>query len=125
MTLEEFRQLRRQQEESKKFVPTLYADVFEHYSLYKMLREKNRCKLDILYYELEGVKAVDYTKEKGTYNNDARIEKYYRISDDISQLEKENTIIDNVLSGLEYIRDRVKEPSLRAKIEDGYFKTFI
>lgn len=123
MTLEEFKKQRAKAEELKKDIPPLYNSLFSNYSSYEMEYIKNRCKLDLLYYELEGVKGVDYTKEKGTYNKDARIEKYYSVSDEIAELEKSNDFIYTCIKGLENIRDSIKDASFKNKITECYFKT--
>ena len=123
MTLEEFRQARRKAEELKKEIPDFYKDLLEKYPRYVMEREKNLLKIDALYYELENVKGVDYTKQRNTYNHDAHIEKYYSISDEITELEQENSFINACIKGLEFIRDSIKDTTLKTKITECYFNT--
>lgn len=121
MTLEEFRAMRRRQEKIKDSMPAVYNDILRNYESYRMKYIRNKCKLEVLYYELEGVKAVDPTKERTTYNKDAHIEKHYKISDQIEELEKENAFIDTVLKALESIRDSIVNNELRQRITEGYF----
>lgn len=123
MTLEEFRQARRKAEELKKEIPDFYKDLLEKYPRYVMEREKNLLKIDALYYELENVKGVDYAKQRNTYNHDAHIEKYYSISDEITELEQENNFINACIKGLEFIRDSIKDTTLKTKITECYFNT--
>lgn len=123
MTLEEFRQARRKAEELKKEIPDFYKDLLEKYPRYVMEREKNLLKIDALYYELENVKGVDYAKQRNTYNHDAHIEKYYSISDEITELEQENSFINACIKGLEFIRDSIKDTTLKTKITECYFNT--
>lgn len=121
MTREEIRQHFKQIEKSKQEIPPFYDELLRHYQRYLHTRQGNDAKINLLYYELEGVKGLDYTREKGTYNKDAHIEKYYSISDQISELEKQNRIIDNCLKGLELIRDSIKDSTLKAKVTQCYF----
>ena len=123
MTLEEFRQARRKAEELKKEIPDFYKDLLEKYPRYVMEREKNLLKIDALYYELENVKGVDYAKQRNTYNHDAHMEKYYSISDEITELEQENSFINACIKGLEFIRDSIKDTTLKTKITECYFNT--
>lgn len=123
MTLEEFRQARRKAEELKKEIPDFYKDLLEKYPRYVMEREKNLLKIDALYYELENVKGVDYAKQRNTYNHDAHVEKYYSISDEITELEQENNFINACIKGLEFIRDSIKDTTLKTKITECYFNT--
>lgn len=123
MTLEEFRQARRKAEELKKEIPDFYKDLLEKYPRYVMEREKNLLKIDALYYELENVKGVDYAKQRNTYNHDAHVEKYYSISDEITELEQENSFINACIKGLEFIRDSIKDTTLKTKITECYFNT--
>ena len=123
MTLEEFRQARRKAEELKKEIPDFYKDLLEKYPRYVMEREKNLLKIDALYYELENVKGVDYAKQRNTYSHDAHIEKYYSISDEITELEQENSFINACIKGLEFIRDSIKDTTLKTKITECYFNT--
>lgn len=123
MTLEEFRQARRKAEELKKEIPDFYKDLLEKYPRYVMEREKNLLKIDALYYELENVKGVNYAKQRNTYNHDAHIEKYYSISDEITELEQENNFINACIKGLEFIRDSIKDTTLKTKITECYFNT--
>lgn len=123
MTLEEFRQARAKIEKLKQTIPWLYDNLFSNYELYVVEYVKNRHKLNTLYYELEGVKGLDYTKEKATYNKDARIEKYYKISDQIAELEKSNDLIYTCIKGLENIRDGIKDTSFKNNVTECYFKT--
>ena len=124
LTLEEFKRQQRKAEELKKEIPPLYSDLLEQYGHYARLHLKNGCLLDVLYYQLENVKGIDYSKEKGTYNNDARIERYYSISDRIAEVEKENAFIDSCINGLEAIRDSVQDADMKAKITECYFNVF-
>ena len=121
ITIEEFRKRRREAEELKKEIPPLYADILRQYETYKMLQLKNGCLLDMLYYELENVKGIDYTKEKGTYNKDAAAEKYYSISDRIAEVEKENVFISSCIDGLTAIKDSIQDAELKAKATECYF----
>lgn len=121
LTKEEFIARRRKAQELKKDIPQLYGDILSLYERYKMLQLKNGCLLDVLYYELENVKAVDYSKEKGTYSSDARIEKYYSISDRIAEAEKETTFINSCITGLEAIKDSIQDAELKAKATECYF----
>lgn len=121
MSKEEFIKILDHQREIRKNTPTLYDDVFILYERYKMLHTRNKYRLEILYYELENVKGVDYAKQKATRNEDARIEKYYSISEQISGLEKDNAFIENVLKGLEQIRDGITNKELRDRTTEGYF----
>lgn len=121
MTREEFRAMRKRQQEIKDSMPAIYNDILQNYEHYQMRYAMNKCKIDALYYELEGVKAVDLTKERGTYNKDAHIEKYYSLSDEIGKLEQENSFIETVLKALESIRDGIVNTELRNRITEGYF----
>ena len=121
MTLEEFKARRRKAQELKAEIPEIYSTILETYERYKMAYLKNGCLLDSLYYELENVKGVDYTKEKGTYNHDAHIEKYYSISDQIAEIEKENNFISACLNGLEKIKDSIQDQEIRRKAAECFF----
>lgn len=125
MTLEEFKQLRRKAEELKKDIPDIYRDILSNYERYAMKDKMLNIRLDILYYELEGVKAVDYSKEKGTYNKDASIEKYYNISDQIAEIEKEKSFITVCLRGLEAMKDAIQDKDIRAKATQCFFNVVL
>ena len=124
MTFDEFKKVRRKADELKKEIPTVYDELLSHYERYIMLREKNRCKIRLLYYELENVKGIDYGKQRNTYNHDAHIEKYYSVSDQITELEKENMYLTDCIKGLEYIKDNVKNATLKANLTACYFAIF-
>lgn len=121
MTFEEFKEIRQHQKEIKKTMPAMYNDIFNLYESYSLEYARNRNEIEILYYELENVKGVNYAKEKSTYNQDRQIEKYYSISDRIKDLEQANTFIANVLKGLEGIRDSIANKEIRDKATEGYF----
>lgn len=121
LTKEEFIARRRRAAEMKKEIPQLYGDILSLYERYKMLQLKNGCLLDVLYYELENVKAIDYSKEKGTYSKDAAAETYYNISDQITEAEKEAAFISSCITGLEAIRDAIQDGELKAKATECYF----
>lgn len=107
--------------EDLRLIPDAYRDVLRNYKYYKVKRIANDRIIENLYYDLENVKGVDYTKEKGTYNENARIENYYKISDHIAEREKENRVLDNVLSGLEKIKDGITDEKVKARIIEKYF----
>lgn len=97
----------------------------QEYEHYRIRYEINRNKINLLYYELEGVKGIDYTKEKhNAYNHDAHIERYYNISDQIAEKEKENDFIKECLKGLEYIKDNIKDKEIKAKVTKCFFNVF-
>lgn len=121
LTKEEFIARRRKAQELKKEIPQLYGDILSLYERYKLLQLKNGCLLDVLYYELENVKAIDYGKEKGTYNKDAAAERYYNVSDQIAEVEKENAFISSCITGLEAMKDAIQDAELKAKATECYF----
>ena len=73
-----------------------------------------------LYYELENVKGVDPTKEKNAFNKDLYIEKYYGISDLISEMEKEKSILDEYLESLDRIFSKIADPEMKRSIKAEY-----
>lgn len=123
MTLEEFKKRRAEIEKLRADIPTIYDDFLSKYENYTARHTANDIKIGVLYYELENVKGIDPSKERATYNHDAHVDKYYKISDEIARLEKENSFIDNCLKGIEYVRDLITDSSLKSKITECYFKT--
>ena len=107
--------------EDIRLIPDAYREVLHSYSYLKTKRIVNDRIIEGLYYDLENVKGVDYTKQKGTYSEDARIERYYKISDRIEEREKENKVLDNVLNGLEKIKDGITDAEIKARVIEKYF----
>ena len=101
-------------------VPYYLHLIFENYLQAKRKHDQSKILINILYYELSNVKGIDYTKEKGgSYSEDARIEKYYAISDRIREAEQEEQILKAYIKSLDRILRMVKDEPIREQIRKG------
>ena len=103
-------------------IPYIYFCMFHGYRFANTLYTTNKIKISDLYYHLENVKGIDYTKEKMSYNKDQSIERYYKISDRISDLEKQNKLIESYIKFLDGIFKKIEDQDLKKQIKEEYMK---
>ena len=92
-------------EEIKMFRLTLKRDY--SFLVYKI--EDLKLEIEQLYHKMGGVKSIDYSKTKGTTNQEA-IEQYkLSISEDISCIEKELAMYQDKLKKLDDVLDKLDD----------------
>ena len=103
-------------------IPYHFERIFENY--YKIQRSIviNRKMIENLYQDLSGVKGVDYSREKTSFNKDAHIEHYYQISDYIEMIEQENRIMETYINSLDKILNMITDGDLREAVRGKYMK---
>ena len=111
----------RREKELKKLIPEPFCNFFECAKRLQIEHEKNKVQLEILYYELTGVKGVDYSKQKSTFNQEARTAKYYKISDQIEDIEKKDKYIVICLNLLNKLKEVCKTDEQKEAIEELYY----
>ena len=57
-----------------------------------------------------------------SYNKDQSIERYYKISDRISDLEKQNKLIESYIKFLDGIFKKIEDQDLKKQIKEEYMK---
>lgn len=108
-----------------KAIPYYLDQIFSNYAALKKKLENNRNYIELLYYDLSGVKGLDYTKEKRSFNREAQIERYYQISDQIEQIEEQNRIIDEYIKALDQVLTMVKDEKIRETITETRIKDYL
>lgn len=104
-------------------IPYYLDQIFRSYRYIKRQQKTTRSFIDMLWYELENVKGIDYTKTKGTsINEDERIRKYYRLSDELQRKESEIEIMALYLATAERILKRIINEDLKEEIIKRYLE---
>ena len=101
-------------------IPLIYCTIFSGYASIRSKYKLNHDMISNLYYEMENVKGVDYTKEKAAFNKDRYIERYYKLSDSIEGYEAENKILKAYTDTIERIFESIPDPSLKEAIRKRY-----
>lgn len=103
---------------------SLYDHLFDSYRSIKGKYIINLGTIDNLYYELENVKGIDNTRVKGTYNEERRMNHFYKISELIENYEKENSILKEYLDLMETIANRIPDDSIRKYVKNNYLSIY-
>lgn len=101
-------------------IPYVYERMFQYYRSVKMNYQMNSKVISDLYYEMENVKGIDYTKEKGSFSKEKSMNKYHMISDKIDKYEKENITLKAYLDSLEKVCDGIRDPILKNAVRDRF-----
>lgn len=73
-----------------------------------------------LYYEMDNVKGADCTKERGAFNKDRYMEKYYKLSNLVHEYETENTLIEAYTDNIKKIFSKITDPGMQKAIRDEF-----
>lgn len=90
--------------------------IFLNYKKFYIYLYRLEIELSDLWYELENVKAVDYSKERTSFNQDLATERYYKISDQIQEKEKDIRFMKAILDGMKQFWELIPDPEIRDKI---------
>lgn len=119
-----YRQIMERELELKKKIPEPFNDLFKSVKYLQLEHARNKAQLDILYYELTGVKGRDYTKDCTAFNRDHANERYYKISDQIAEYEEADKYIKTALNLLQKLKGMLK-PEQQAAINELYYLSFL
>lgn len=86
-----------------------------YYSMFLKLNER----LSNLWYELEGVKAIQYDKEPSSHNNYLIQERKYALSEKIKEAQAQINSLNEKLSYIDCILEKM-QPEIRDTIIDIY-----
>ena len=106
--------------ESKKPIPYIYTLLFSEYRFVKQRYDLNTELIKDLYYELENVKGIDYSREKSSFTKERHDERYYRISDKIEELENQNELIKKYIDASEDMIGILNDKSMKEAIRKEY-----
>ena len=120
-----YEEIRRREKELTAIIPPPLNEMFKCMKTLQLQNARHTAQLNILYYELQGVKGVDYTREKGSFNQDAKTEKYYQISDRIKELEGEQEYITACISTLNKLKSRIRKKEIQDAITEMYYYKFL
>lgn len=93
--------------------------IFENYRSIDRKIEYDRELLNELWYDLENVKGINYSKQKFSYNEQAKQDRYYHLSDRIQVIEEEIKTLDLYMNALKQIYSRIEQP-LKEQITEEY-----
>lgn len=93
-----------------------------NYNAYLERLNKLDSKLELLYYELSGVKGVRYDKLPGSFNKLRADEKKYSLMKEISEVESEITRISLQIDRVDRVLDSIKDIEIRNAIYEIYIE---
>ncbi len=101
-------------------IPFSYSIIFSGYYSAKAKYRSNQELKNHLFYEMENVKGIDYTRDKSHLNKNRYIEKYYKLSDSIEMIEEENKALKSYTDMIEKIFESISDGSLKEAIRQKY-----
>ena len=120
-----YRQFVEHEQELKRKIPAPFNDLCRCVKSLQLAHARKKSEIDLLYYELTGVKGKDYTKNRTAFNRDQATERYYKLSDQIAQLESEDKYYIICLDLLQQLKDMCREPEQQEAINELYYYNFL
>jgi len=108
--------------EKNRMISIIIESVFGKYKFMKAKSKFNESMIRDLYYEMENVKGIDYTKERSTFNKDRYDDVYFRLSEKIDDLERENRFLNDYFGIADSFLESITNESLKKRINDKYIK---
>lgn len=97
-----------------------YKNELRNYKYYGLMLESVNEKLGDLWYELEGVKAIQYDRESGTYNAQLIQEHKLDLMRRINEMENQKTRLESQMSYVGDVLQSMQDEEMRNAIIDVF-----
>ncbi|MDD5792274.1 MAG: hypothetical protein PUD22_06810 [Erysipelotrichaceae bacterium] len=95
----------------------LYGRLLDDIKLFEIIKNNTL-------YEMSGVKGIDYSRNKGTFNKEMYDKKYYQLSDELSEIDESIQICKSFIVAMDNTLKRIKDQNVAKEIKAIYCKPY-